>query len=56
VLNKDFAKQLRWQAEVGWSFELEEARAVYPNMQDLRTFLYTKPRAPEKGQVQLESR
>jgi uncharacterized protein YbjT (DUF2867 family) len=42
LLNKDFAKQLRWQAEVGWSFSLEEAKSVYPAMQDFRSFLMTR--------------
>ncbi len=40
-LNKDFAEQLSWQAKSGWSFPLEQAKSVYPSIQDFRRFLVT---------------
>lgn len=39
LMNREFAEQLKWHNEVGWTFGPEEAKSVYPNMTDLPQFL-----------------
>lgn len=42
LFNRDFAHQLLWQRDVGWSFSLDDARTLYPGMQNLQQFLHAK--------------
>jgi hypothetical protein len=37
--NKDFAKQLAWQNEVGWSFSLEPSRLIRPKLSSFEQFI-----------------
>jgi uncharacterized protein YbjT (DUF2867 family) len=38
-LSPEFAAQLRWHRDVGWSFPLAPARALHPGMRSFRAFL-----------------
>jgi uncharacterized protein YbjT (DUF2867 family) len=38
-LHSDIAAQLRWHKRVGWSFPLDQARAIHPGMQTFESFL-----------------
>lgn len=37
--NKDFAKQLEWQNDPGWSFSLDASRSIYPQLTSFKQFL-----------------
>jgi uncharacterized protein YbjT (DUF2867 family) len=39
MLNKDFAKQLAWQNDRGWSFELNAVRAIHPALTSFEEYL-----------------
>lgn len=39
LFNKEFAAQLRWHKRGGWDLRPEAARAVYPEMTSLETFI-----------------
>jgi uncharacterized protein YbjT (DUF2867 family) len=39
LFNKDFAKQLAWQNDPGWSFSVEPSRIIYPKLTSFETFL-----------------
>jgi uncharacterized protein YbjT (DUF2867 family) len=46
--NRDFAAQLRWQRDVGWSFPLEPARALVPDIASFRSYLEAHRQAFQK--------
>ena len=39
MMNKDFARQLQWHNEAGWTFEPEEVRSFYPKLTNFEQFL-----------------
>jgi uncharacterized protein YbjT (DUF2867 family) len=39
LLNKDFAKQLAWQNDPGWSFSLDASRAIHPTLCSFEQFI-----------------
>jgi uncharacterized protein YbjT (DUF2867 family) len=39
LINREFAQQLRWQKKIGWTFELDMVRSIYPNLTSFQQFL-----------------
>jgi uncharacterized protein YbjT (DUF2867 family) len=39
LFNKDFAKQLAWQNDPGWSFSVEPSRAIHPKLTSFEQFI-----------------
>jgi uncharacterized protein YbjT (DUF2867 family) len=39
LLNKDFAKQLAWQNDQGWSFSVEPSRQIHPDLCSFEQFV-----------------
>jgi uncharacterized protein YbjT (DUF2867 family) len=39
LFNKDFAKQLAWQNDPGWSFPVEPSRLIYPKLTSFEQFI-----------------
>ncbi len=39
LANRDFAAQLAWQRDVGWTFSPDAARAIYPGLTPFETFV-----------------
>jgi uncharacterized protein YbjT (DUF2867 family) len=40
LFNKDFAKQLAWQNDPGWSFPVAASRTIYPALTSLEEFIH----------------
>lgn len=38
-LNREFAQQLQWQKSIGWTFELDIVRSIYPNLTSFQQFI-----------------
>jgi uncharacterized protein YbjT (DUF2867 family) len=41
LFNKDFARQLAWQNDPGWSFSIEPSRAIHPSLCSFEQFIRT---------------
>jgi uncharacterized protein YbjT (DUF2867 family) len=39
LFNKDFARQLKWQNDPGWSFSIEASRAIHPALCSFEQFI-----------------
>jgi hypothetical protein len=40
LINREFAQQLRWQKNIGWTFELDTVRSIYPNLTSFQKFIH----------------
>ena len=41
LINSEMYQQLVWNNNPGWTFDLQETRAIYPNITDFKTFIAT---------------